>query len=252
MNADYREFELLYSANEGEPSWYSPLQTDEIFSHLAELLCQAQLGPPATILELGCGTGSLTTRLCDGGFKVTGLDISPTAIAATRKRLHAHTNSSEYFVADITSSEICRHLPLFDCVVDSLCLHYTIGEDRQKLLAHVRRILRPSGCFLVVTMCDNPRSSVLRSRFDETSRCICHGTVADRYLGHAPQIFQELSSAGFSVDYHRVVDGSDESGDQDTVIAVAVSRRAGHAVRIAHPSPYVRSPDRIKICVKTA
>jgi SAM-dependent methyltransferase len=223
MKANYLEYEFLYSAKRNESGWNTPLVDAEISSHIVELLREAQLHAPATVLELGCGMGNLTIPLSDRGFKVTGLDISPTAVAAAQKILRARGNSPRYIVADITSSEAYRDLPLFDCVVDSLCLHCIIGQDRQTVLAHVRKVLRPGGFFLVLTMCGDPRSNALRSHFDARSRCTCHGSVADRYLGRAPQILEEVKEAGFRIKYHRVVDGSDESGDQDMLIAIAVS-----------------------------
>ena len=34
--------------------------------------------PPVDVLDLGCGTGSLTVLLADAGHRVHGVDLSPT------------------------------------------------------------------------------------------------------------------------------------------------------------------------------
>lgn len=45
-----------------------------------ELVARA-LAPPATVLELGCGTGRVTRQLLELGYAVTGVDESPDMLA---------------------------------------------------------------------------------------------------------------------------------------------------------------------------
>ena len=222
MQANYGEYEFLYAAMREAPGWNSEAVDAEILSHVEELLREAGLRAPATVLEVGCGMGNLAIPLSEKGFRVTGVDVSATAIAAARKRASRFGNAPQFAVADVTDPETYRELAELDCVVDGLCLHCLIGQDRRTALEQVSKVLRVGGFFLVVTMCGDPRSKELRARFDETSRCTHHGLVADRYLGYAEQILEELREAGFRCQYHRVVDGSAETGDQDMLIAVAV------------------------------
>ena len=53
----------------------------------------------ATLLDLGCGTGSMTALLA-GPYQVSGLDISPGMLAIARDKLPGRT---PLYLADMTS-----------------------------------------------------------------------------------------------------------------------------------------------------
>lgn len=42
--------------------------------------------PPCAVLEVGCGTGAVASRLMASGYTLTGLDVVPEAIATCRQR----------------------------------------------------------------------------------------------------------------------------------------------------------------------
>ena len=49
-----------------------------------------------TFLEVGCGPGSLSLRLCEKGWQGMGIDFSNTAIAEARTNLHAYIEAGHY------------------------------------------------------------------------------------------------------------------------------------------------------------
>jgi SAM-dependent methyltransferase len=49
-----------------------------------------------TFLEVGCGPGSLSSRLCANGWKGVGIDFSPTAIAEARTNLDEYIQNDRY------------------------------------------------------------------------------------------------------------------------------------------------------------
>jgi trans-aconitate methyltransferase len=87
------------------------------------------------ILDLGCGDGALTEQLAATGAIVTGVDASPTMLAAARQR----------------NLQVERHdataLPYhhqFDAVFSNAALHWITGlSGQQAMLAGVHRALRP-------------------------------------------------------------------------------------------------------------
>src|SRR5262245_34495293 len=56
--------------------------------------------PPAEILDLGCGTGSLTLLMARQGHQVTGVDISAVMAEHARRKLAAAGFTSRVLVAD--------------------------------------------------------------------------------------------------------------------------------------------------------
>jgi 2-polyprenyl-3-methyl-5-hydroxy-6-metoxy-1,4-benzoquinol methylase len=71
--------------DQGAPGWETD---DELREHEVELAwALAALEPVGKrVLELGCGAGNIARSLVERGFDVTGIDISPTAIAWATER----------------------------------------------------------------------------------------------------------------------------------------------------------------------
>jgi ubiquinone/menaquinone biosynthesis C-methylase UbiE len=102
---------------------------------------------PARMLELGCGTGSLTTLLARAlpASSVVALDPDPDALA--RARLKDPSDSIEWTSGGATE------LPLadgsIDCVVASLVLHHLTTAEKRTALDEAHRVLRAGGSLQV-------------------------------------------------------------------------------------------------------
>ena len=108
---------------------------------LAAVLDQIALPPGARLLDAGCGSGRELDELAPRG-DVTGVDLSPLAVARARARGHP----------DVHEAPIER-LPFADMTFDLVtCLDVIehISDDRAAL-AELRRVTRPGG-HLVVTV----------------------------------------------------------------------------------------------------
>ncbi|MNH78768.1 Glycine/sarcosine N-methyltransferase [compost metagenome] len=56
-----------------------------------------KLGMPRTVVELGCGTGSITIPLVNSGFDVTGMDLSPDMLAVARRKMEQTPRGNRLF-----------------------------------------------------------------------------------------------------------------------------------------------------------
>jgi SAM-dependent methyltransferase len=96
---------------------------------------------PGRALDLGCGSGRTATWLVEGGWQVTGVDFSDTALAIAR----ASRPDVDWVLADVREYE--PEPGAFDLVL-VLYMHLPPGE-RRTLLAGAVSALAPGGTLLV-------------------------------------------------------------------------------------------------------
>ncbi len=125
--------------------WYAPTYG----SRLLDLLRERGLARGASILDAGCGTGSLALKLAAEGYRVTGVDLSPEMIARARKKDPAR--SVDLRVGDITSLALGS---TFDAVVSvaDVFNHLESLDDWEAALKSLHAHLRPGGLLLVDAM----------------------------------------------------------------------------------------------------
>jgi len=92
--------------------------------------------PGEAILDLGCGDGELTERIAASGAAMTGVDSSPTMVAAARARgLNVYESSARTVLFDAE----------FDAVFSNAALHWM--PDAEAVISAVYRSLKPGGRF---------------------------------------------------------------------------------------------------------
>lgn len=91
-----------------------------------------------TILDLGCGDGTLTARIADSGARVIGVDGSPEMVAAARAR------GLEARVMDGHALDLPEQV---DAVFSNAALHW-MKRDPAAVVAGVARHLKPGGRFV--------------------------------------------------------------------------------------------------------
>lgn len=125
-------------------SWYRP--------HLEASLApieQAGSGPSASIIDVGAGESTLADDLLARGYSnLTVLDISQTAIAASRRRLGDAAECIRWLVADITQAEL--EPSVYDVWHDRAVFHFlTTAADRSAYVRQVVRAVRRGGHVIV-------------------------------------------------------------------------------------------------------
>jgi SAM-dependent methyltransferase len=127
-------------------SWYAP--------HLNTSLQYIRLAAPArdaAIIDVGGGEATLVDDLLAAGYaKLTVLDISATAIDATRRRLGPASEGVNWLAADVLKAELPA--AAFDVWHDRAVFHFlTDAEQRERYVEQVLHALKPGGFAIVGT-----------------------------------------------------------------------------------------------------
>lgn len=129
---DYDAFAAAYSAENDDSLANAYYERPAMLALAGEVAGRS-------VLDAGCGSGTLSSALCDRGAAVTGIDASAGMLDLAKQRLG---DGAELRLA-------ARNDPLpfedgvFDDVIASLVLHYL--EDWTPALAEMQRILKPGG-----------------------------------------------------------------------------------------------------------
>jgi ubiquinone/menaquinone biosynthesis C-methylase UbiE len=115
------------------------------------LLGPARLEPGESVLDIGCGTGTLAIaakRRVGPSAVVHGIDVSPEMIARARRKAKKAGEAIAFEVAAAQS------LPFpdarFDVVLSTVMLHHLPRAARQQAVREARRVLKPGGRLLAV------------------------------------------------------------------------------------------------------
>lgn len=96
-----------------------------------------------TVLDLGAGKGRGSLWLAARGYKVTALDISPSALAHIRRQ----NPEIETVCGDIAGFDGGRRR--YDWVLADLSLHYWDDAKTRAIVAEIYKTLNSGGCFSV-------------------------------------------------------------------------------------------------------
>ena len=103
-----------------------------------EEMILAALGATGSVLEVGCGAGTLAVRLAKEGFQVTGLDVSFEAL----KKAEEQAQREGVVVA--WKQGFVEHLPVADQSFDYVTCCHTLEhvKDLQQSTSELRRVAR--------------------------------------------------------------------------------------------------------------
>lgn len=129
-----------------EVSWFRPhLETSLSF------IQRSAPDPSARVIDVGGGESTLMDDLLARGYgNLTLLDISRTAIEATKVRLGALANRVEWLVADITNTDLPPNA--YDVWHDRAVFHFlTAASDRAAYVERVRKSVKRGGHVIIGT-----------------------------------------------------------------------------------------------------
>jgi ubiquinone/menaquinone biosynthesis C-methylase UbiE len=153
------------------------------------------------ILDVGCGDGALTERLAAMGAAVTGVDASPTMVAAARE---LSAKSATPFLVEECSATALRFDGEFDAVFSNAALHWI--RDAEAVLAGVRRALKPGGRF-VAEMGGQGNIAAIRTALQAVLEK--YGVNAEESAASffpSPDVYRRLlEEAGFRVEWMELI-----------------------------------------------
>lgn len=110
--------------------------------------CWERYGKPSTVVDLGCGTGSIAIPLAQAGYAVYGIDLSSDMLTVARgKQDDTAQGAVTWLEQDMSEWELGEPV---DCVVSFCdCINY-LTEDEDVLAAFKATYdgLKPGGLFL--------------------------------------------------------------------------------------------------------
>ncbi len=153
--------------------------------------CHPQAGEH--LLDVGCGTGTLTHMLASKqpNLRITGLDADPNTLKQARAKLAAMKNS-------VTLQQgFAQQLPFdsatFDLAVSSLFFHHLTKTQKLETLKEIRRVLKPGGRLHIADW-GKPSSFFQRILFFIVQILDGFETTRDNVEGALPALIQQ---AGF-------------------------------------------------------
>ncbi|WP_052848259.1 class I SAM-dependent methyltransferase [Streptomyces avicenniae] len=132
-----------------QQAWYLP-DREERFRVMLDVV-RAHAGDRPRVLDLACGTGSITRRLLARlpGAVVTGIDLDPALLTIARGTF-AGDDRVTFVAADLTAPDWPDALPYdaYDAVVTATALHWLAEEPLRTLYGRLAGLVRPGGVFL--------------------------------------------------------------------------------------------------------
>ncbi|MEY9994172.1 SAM-dependent methyltransferase [Streptomyces sp. V4I8] len=132
-----------------QQEWYMP-DREERFRIMLDMV-EALVGPAPRVLDLACGTGSITARLFARfpAATSTGVDLDP-ALLAIAEGTFADDERVSFVTADLKDPDWPAELPYdsYDAVLTATALHWLHREPLAALYGQVAELVRDGGVFL--------------------------------------------------------------------------------------------------------
>jgi SAM-dependent methyltransferase len=153
----------------------------------------ASLPPGGIVGDLGCGPAYDGLRLADKGLQVVGIDLSAGMLEVAAQHLGAHLIQADLRALPIAS----QHL---DGIWNVASMLHIPEHDTVAVLTEFRRIMKPSGSFVLVTaLGDASRHEAVPYASDESRWFVYRDPMVLR---------AQMTDAGFVIQHEKEVQGN--------------------------------------------
>lgn len=267
MNSD-KNINELSSSPLGDRSyirWNASLydnKHDFVAKYGEDVLAWLQPEKDERILDVGCGTGTLTSKLVEAGANVTGIDASADMIERAKT---AYPNI-EFFIKDATDFVFSEP---FDAVFSNATLHWI--NEQEKALQCIYNVLKKGGRFVFEMGGKHNIKSIHKAVIQAITEA-GYNNVIPKNSNYFPSVSEQsflLEKVGFSVAnvayFKRPTTLKGEDGMKNWIIqfctffftqipADHVDRIIDRAVEIVKPTNYKEGTwygDYVRLRVKT-
>lgn len=180
------------------------------------------LSSAATVLEIGCGTGTTALKLAPSVTRVVATDVSSEMIAIARTKASAEAcENVDFSVATADAA------PGFDGAYEAVLAFnvlHLIG-DRTKTLSRLHGSLKPGGLLISKTPCLSEMNPLLRLAVP-VARLFGRAPTVSFFTAH--ELEAEIADAGFTI-VERARHGSGRRDPRIFIVAEKSSRRRASA-----------------------
>lgn len=173
----------------------------------------------ATILDLGCGTGTLTRMLADKGYDTIGIDLSEEMLQIAMSK---DEKGNLYLCQDMREFELFSTVGAVVCVCDSI--NYLLEEqDILQTFSLVNNYLFPKGLFIFDFNTVHKYRDVIGNTTIAENREDC-SFIWDNYYHDGKQINEYDLTIFVKDEYEEEKDSQYEDGDEAGYVAVPYLR----------------------------
>ncbi|MDO4543185.1 MAG: class I SAM-dependent methyltransferase [Clostridia bacterium] len=123
-----------------------------------------QYGGGKRLLDCACGSGSLTIRLCERGYELTGSDLSPEMLFEAQKKAKSRGLNIPFVRQDLKNISLHRPVDVINCSCDGV--NYLLSLDEvAAFFKSAWRNLKEGGLLLFDCSTEYKLAEVLGNRF---------------------------------------------------------------------------------------
>ena len=175
---------------------YDRLTNDVPYAQILEFLealLQAEGKHPETVLDLACGTGSMSILLAKKGYRVIGADMSEDMLTEAQSKADELEGNRPFFIRQ--RMEKLRLPEPVDCIVCCLdSLNYITDPTLcKKAIERAYRALKPGGIFLFDVNTPEKLRAMDGQVFldeDDDVYCVWRGAYQDRICRYGLDLFR--------------------------------------------------------------
>ena len=171
-----------------------PVADEEAYQHKLAVT-REYFDPEMSVLEFGCGTGTTAISHAPYVKHIRATDISENMIDIARDKAHAAGVKNVTFEC-VGVEEISVVDESYDVIMGHSILH--LVEDREAVIAQVRRWLKPGGVFVSSTACLGDKMAWFRL-IAPIGRVLGFFPLVRVFKGE--ELVRAMRDAGFQIEY---------------------------------------------------